>query len=168
MGHPDHWCLAGCDVSARYQRRVIVMSSSWEIRRRLSEAINAHDLHQVLGFYSPDAVLVTPAGMAEGHEQIGWFYEQFFKAFPDYRQTAWLELPFDDPIVTEWTFTGTHQGPLLLPNGRELEGTGRRITVRASCMAYVAGDLVITHRDYYDQLELYSQLGFGLTELPVT
>ncbi|WP_239161516.1 ester cyclase [Acrocarpospora phusangensis] len=132
----------------------------------MSEAINAHDLHRVLEFYTPDAVLVTPAGIAEGREQIGCFYEQFFKAFPDYRQTAWLEVPGDDPMVTEWTFTGTHLGPLLLPDGRELEGTGRHITVRASCMASVVDEMIVTHRDYYDQLELYSQLGFGLTELP--
>ncbi|GAA0993734.1 hypothetical protein GCM10009555_084900 [Acrocarpospora macrocephala] len=141
------------------------MSDAWEIKRRLTEAINTHDLHQVLGFYSPDAVLVTPAGIAEGHEQIGWFYDQLFMGFPDYHQMAWLEAPGDDPLVTEWTFTGTHLGPLLLPDGRELPGTGRRITVRASCVAYVADDLIITHRDYYDQLELYSQLGLGLTEL---
>ncbi len=50
----------------------------------------------------------------------------------------------------------------------EVEATGRHVTVRAACMTYVVGDLVVTHRDYYDQLELYSQLGFGLTELPRT
>ncbi|NAS26799.1 DUF4440 domain-containing protein [Herbidospora sp. NEAU-GS84] len=142
------------------------MSDPWEIRRRLSDAINAHDLPRLLGLYSPDAVLVAPAGIAEGRDQIAWFYEQAFGAFPDYRQTAWLEVPGDDPMVREWVFTGTHLGPLLLPDGREIEGTGRHVTVRAACMTYVVGDLVVTHRDYYDQLELYSQLGFGLSELP--
>ncbi len=57
------------------------MSSSWEIRRRLSDAINAHDLPRLLGMYSPDAVLVAPAGIAEGRDQIAWFYEQAFGAF---------------------------------------------------------------------------------------
>jgi uncharacterized protein (TIGR02246 family) len=141
------------------------MSDFWEIKHRLSEAINAHDLHRVLETYSPDAVFVTPTGMAEGHEQIAWFYEQFFKGFPDFHQTAWLEVACDDPVVTEWTITGTHTGPFLLPDGREMEGTGRRITVRASCACHVADGLIVTHREYFDQLELYSQLGFGLTKL---
>jgi ketosteroid isomerase-like protein len=141
------------------------MSSSWEIKHRLGEAINAHDLKRVLECYHPDAVLVTPAGVAEGHDQIAWIYEQFFKSFPDWRQTPWFEVDCDDPAVSEGTITGTHTGPFLLPDGRELEGTGRRITVRASCVGYVENDKILTHREYWDQLELYSQLGFGLAEL---
>nr|WP_062339593.1 ester cyclase [Herbidospora sakaeratensis] len=142
------------------------MSDPWDIRRRLSDLINAHDMSGLLRMYSPDAVLVAPAGIAEGRDEIAWFYEQAFCAFPDYRQTAWLEVPGDDPMVREWVFTGTHLGNLLLPDGREVEPTGRHITVRAACMTYVVDEMVVTHRDYYDQLELFSQLGFGLTELP--
>jgi uncharacterized protein (TIGR02246 family) len=141
------------------------MSASWEIKHRLFEAINAHDLHRVLERYSPDAVLVTPVGVAEGREQIAWFYELFFQGFPDFHQTAWFEADCDDPAITEWTLTGTHTGPFLLPDGRVMEGTGRRVTIRASCAAHVENGKIITHREYFDQLELYSQLGFGLTEL---
>jgi predicted ester cyclase len=141
------------------------MYESWELKDRLSEAINAHDLHQLLQYYSPDAALVTPMGVAEGHEQIAWFYEQFFKGFPDLRKTAWLEVACGDPVVTEWTVTGTHTGPFLLPEGREVQGTGRRITIRTSCAYHVDNGVIVAQREYYDQLELYSQLGFGLTEL---
>ncbi|MEW9527078.1 ester cyclase [Microbispora sp. NPDC049125] len=138
------------------------MTSTWEIKHRLSKAVNAHDLGRVIDCYSPDAVLVTPAGIAEGHDQIAWFYEAFLSAFADFRVTAWYEAPCDEPAVTEWTITGTHTGPLLLPDGSVLEGTGRRVIVRASCAAYSDGDKIITHREYYDQLELYTQLGIGL------
>ncbi|WP_329086664.1 MULTISPECIES: ester cyclase [unclassified Streptosporangium] len=141
------------------------MPNAWQIKRRLSEAVNTHDLHRVLGFYSPDAVLVSPTGIAEGHEQIAWVYEQLFKGFPDLHQTIWMEVPCDDPVVAEWTFTGTHTGSFLLPDGREAEGTERRIIVRGSCVSYVADDMIITHREYFDQLEMYSQLGFGLARL---
>ncbi|MGI8331409.1 ester cyclase [Actinomadura scrupuli] len=140
------------------------MSTAWEIKHRLCKAINAHDLNQVLECYSPEAVLVTPAGVAEGHEQISWFYEHLFTGFPDFHQVAWFEAEGDEPAITEWTITGTHAGTFLLPDGRELNGTGRRIAVRAACAAHVANDKILTHREYYDQLELYSQLGFTLTE----
>ncbi|MEV4078440.1 ester cyclase [Nonomuraea fuscirosea] len=63
------------------------------------------------------------------------------------------------------TYTGANRGPLILPDGRPLEGTGRRITLRATCAAHVANGQIISHREYYDQLELYSQLGFGLVKL---
>jgi ketosteroid isomerase-like protein len=141
------------------------MSDSWEIKHRLAEAINAHNLHQVLAYYSPDAVLVTPAGMAEGREQIASFYEHFFTGFPDFHQTAWIEGDSDDLVTTQWTITGTHLGPFLLPDGHELQGTGRRITIRAACTTHIDNGLVVAHQEYFDQLELYSQLGFGLTEL---
>ncbi|MEW9530908.1 ester cyclase [Microbispora sp. NPDC049125] len=141
------------------------MSVFWDLKHELCEAINDHDVRRVLEFYSPDAVYVAPAGVAEGHEQIAWLYEHFFKGFPDYHLTAWYEVECDNPTVTEWTVTGTHTGPFLLPDGRELEGTGRPITLRATCLSYVENGKIKTHREYFDQLELYTQLGFGLTEL---
>lgn len=140
-------------------------SATWEIKHRLYRAANRHDLHHVLECYAPDAVLVTPAGVAEGLDEIGWYYEHFFKGFPDYHVTAWVEFDFDNPAITEWTLTGTHIGPFLLPDGREAQGTGRHITIRGSCAAHVMDDKILTHRGYFDQLELYSQLGYGLSEL---
>ncbi|GAA3844592.1 hypothetical protein GCM10022226_79690 [Sphaerisporangium flaviroseum] len=142
------------------------MSTYWDLKHRLTDAVNAHDLRRVLDCYSPDAVYVTPAGVAEGHDQIAWFYEQFFKAFDDFHETAWFELgDCDNPSVTEWTYTGTHTGPFLRPDGREIGPTGCHVTIRATCACHVEGGKITTHREYYDQLELYSQLGLGLTEL---
>ncbi|GGO21531.1 hypothetical protein GCM10011574_48990 [Microbispora bryophytorum] len=83
-----------------------------------------------------------------------------------FRATAWFELgDCDNPAVTEWTYTGTHKGPFPLPDGREIEGTGRHITLRATCSTFVTNGRIVTHREYFDQLELYCQLGFGLTKI---
>jgi hypothetical protein len=142
----------------------MVMSTLWEIKRRLADAINAHDVHRVVEFFSPDAVFVSPSGVAEGRDQIAWLYEQYFKGFPDFHLTTWYEVTdTSHPLVVEWTVTGTHTGPFLLPDGRELEGTGRRITVRGTCASFVENGKITTHREYYDQLELYTQLGLTLT-----
>ncbi|MFC4535741.1 ester cyclase [Sphaerisporangium dianthi] len=142
------------------------MSDFWTIKHRLCDATNAHALDRILDCYSRDAVLVTPSGTMEGHEQIAWLYEQFFRGFPDFHLTAWFEAAdCDNPAITEWTVTGTHEGPLLLPDGRELQATGRRVIYRATCSSFVENGKITTHREYYDQLELYSQLGFGLKEL---
>ncbi|QYC40937.1 SnoaL-like polyketide cyclase [Nonomuraea coxensis DSM 45129] len=142
------------------------MSTYWDVKHRLNRAVNAHDLSGVLACYSPDAVFVSPAGVAEGHDEIGWIYQQLFKAFPDFHMAAWFEVSdCDNPAVTEWTYTGTHTGLLLVPGGHEIAGTGRRIAVRASCATHISDDRIDSHREYFDQLELYSQLGFGLVEL---
>ncbi|OPG13828.1 ester cyclase [Microbispora sp. GKU 823] len=142
------------------------MATFWELKHRLADAINAHDMPGILSCYSRGAVYVAPSGVVEGHDQITWVYEQFFTGFPDFRATAWFELgDCDNPAVTEWTYTGTHTGPFLLPDGSEIEGTGRHITLRATCSTFVEDSKIVTHREYFDQLELYSQLGFGLTKL---
>ncbi|MEZ0075791.1 ester cyclase [Planotetraspora sp. GP83] len=142
------------------------MTTYWDLKHRLGDTINAHDLPGILSCYSTDAVYVTPSGVAEGHDQIAWMYEQFFRGFPDFHATAWFELSeCDNPAITEWTYTGTHTGPFLLPNGREIVGTGHRVALRATCATHVQHGKITSHREYFDQLELYSQLGFGLTEL---
>lgn len=141
------------------------MSTFWDIKRSVAKAINDHDVHRMLEHFSPDAVYVSPVGIAEGHEQIAWVYEQIFKAFPDYRLTTWEELAdCDNPAVAEWTATGTHTGLLLLPGGREFQGTGRPITLRGSCFSFVVDGKISTHREYFDQLELYTQLGLCLAD----
>ncbi|MEU6426500.1 ester cyclase [Microbispora sp. NPDC046973] len=143
------------------------MSDPWAVKRRLADALNEHDLEAVLDTFSPDAVLVSPFGVAEGHEQIGWMYEQIFKSFPDFRLIVWYEaVTCEAPLMVEWTATGTHLGPVLLPNGRELEGTGRPVTFRGTCASFIEDGKIKTHREYFDQLELYTQLGLCLTEAP--
>ncbi|WP_239115302.1 ester cyclase [Planotetraspora kaengkrachanensis] len=139
------------------------MSTFWDVKRRLTDAINSHDLDRVLECFSPDAVVVSPYGVAEGREQIAWMYEQLFTGFSDFTLTTWFEVTGTDiPMVAEWTSTGTHTGPFLLPDGNVLEGTGRRIAVRGTCASFVENGKITTHREYFDQLEMYTQLGMGL------
>jgi ketosteroid isomerase-like protein len=137
-----------------------------EIKDKLSDALNKHDINRVLECYSEDAVLVTPAGIAEGHEQIFWYYQHFLAGFADMNITAWHKLVGSDLAVTEWTIIGTHTGPFLLPDGHVADGTGRKITIRGCGACTIENGKIITHRDYYDQLELYSQLGFCLAAEP--
>ncbi|XVQ87841.1 ester cyclase [Microbispora siamensis] len=128
----------------------------------LTDAINAQDVERVVQCFSPRAVYVTPGGVTEGHEQIGWYFRQLFTAFPDLRNeiTAWTVL--DDTIIAEWTFSGTHTGALMLPDGTEITGTGRRVVFPAAS-AYTAEDGAFSSgRVYYDQLAMYRQTGRDL------
>ncbi|WP_061290373.1 ester cyclase [Herbidospora cretacea] len=139
------------------------MVEKWEIKRALAAAINDHDMHRMLDCFAEDATFVSPVGVAEGHDEIAWIFEQFFKGFPDLRLIVWYEaIGNDDPLVVEWTGTGTHTGPFLLPDGRDLEATGRRISLRGTCASFIDNGKIVTHREYFDQLELFSQLGMHL------
>ena len=129
----------------------------------LIEAISSQDEERMLRCYSPGAVVVTPAGVMEGHEQIGWYFRQLFTAFPDVHNEITSRAVLGDTVVTEWMFRGTHTGVLLLPGGREITGTGRRVILPAAA-AYTMGDdgLFASGRIYYDQLAFYRQTGCPL------
>ena len=59
----------------------------------------------------------------------------------------------------EWTFAGTHTGTLVLPDGRELGPTGRRIEVKGMEYCQVRDGKLIVNTLYYDNLSVLAQLG---------
>jgi hypothetical protein len=138
------------------------MTSARQLKDKIIEAFNEHDVEGILQHYAHDAILVSPAGIAEGREQIGWYYAHLFEGFPDLKFTAWNKPVLDDPAVTEYMLTGTHGGPFLIADGSVLQATGRHIAVRGVAVGSIENGLVITDREYYDQLELYTQLGLSI------
>lgn len=133
-----------------------------EAVHRMLGAANAHDLDAVLRCYAPGAVVVGPEMEAGDPEQIGSYFTQIWDGFPDLRFTLWDTIAADDVLATELTATGTHTGPYLTVGGEVLPPTGRPITVRASWFWHLRDGLVLSQRHYYDQLEIYAQIGLRL------
>jgi hypothetical protein len=138
------------------------MSSDGEVGDALTDAFNDHTLEGLVRLYSPQAVCVAPGGMAEGHEQIAAYYGDMFRGFPDARITLWRKITASGVTLHEWTLTGTHHGPFLMPDGGTLEATGQGIAVRGCSTANMDGDLIVSHQHYFDQLELFASLGVRL------
>ncbi|MEW9534188.1 ester cyclase [Microbispora sp. NPDC049125] len=129
----------------------------------LLDAMNAHDLEAALLCYTDEAVYVSPAGIGEGRDQIASFLGVMLTAFPDVRWTPWNTFVVcGNVVITQWTITGTHLGPILMPNGEVIEATGRPINVRGCSLRTMDGDRIAVHCVFYDQLELYAQLGAEL------
>lgn len=129
---------------------------------RVLNAVNAHALEVLSGLYDQNAVLTTPLGLFQGPGRISLYWERLFKGFPDVYVTVWNRVEIADPGFTEWTLTGTHTGPFPLPEGGVVGATGRRIAVRGCGACHAENGLLVAHREYFDLLELYSQLGFSL------
>ncbi|WP_432928281.1 nuclear transport factor 2 family protein [Microbispora sp. CA-135349] len=138
------------------------MPDGRQLADRVLNAVNAHDLARLSACYDRNAVLSTPLRECEGREQIIRYWEDLFKAFGDMTLTVWNRMDYADPGFSEWTMTGTHSGPFPLPGGGVMGASGRRITVRGCGACHAENGLVAAHRDYFDLLELYSQLGFSL------
>ncbi|WP_336208688.1 ester cyclase [Nonomuraea sp. LPB2021202275-12-8] len=139
------------------------MSEDSQVSDALTDAINDHTLDGILRLYSPQAVFVAPGGVAEGHEQIATFYGHMFEGFPDARATLWRKITNGSVTLHQWTLTGTHLGPFLMPGGGTLDATGQGVAVRACSTADMDGDLIVSHQFYFDQLELFASLGVRLS-----
>ncbi len=135
------------------------MSDPREAVGRLRDAYNSHDLDAIGRSFGERSVLVSPDGIAEGGEEIASLYGQFIEAFPDTKVTIQSVVMFRDTVAAEYTISGTHKGQFLVPGGGVCEPTGRPITVRACSFSTVEDDLIVSHRVYYDQLELGTQIG---------
>ncbi|WP_182887693.1 ester cyclase [Microbispora sp. H10885] len=129
---------------------------------RMLDAMNAHDLHAVLRCYAPGAVVVGPEMEAGEPGEIGSYVMQMWRGFPDLRFTVWETISFADVVATEMTAVGTHTGPYLVAGGDLLAPTGRGINVRVSWFWHLKDGRILSQRFYYDQLQIYSQLGLLL------
>ncbi|MEU6411868.1 nuclear transport factor 2 family protein [Microbispora sp. NPDC046933] len=135
-----------------------------EIHDAFAEAFRAHDTRRLLDCFHPDAVLVTPAGMVEGHEQIEWYFGQFFSTVPDLTSRVTTLLVHDDTVAAEWVTSGTQTGEMLLPDGTVIPGTGCPVSWTGCGMWTVEDGRFVTGRVYYDQLGAYLSLGCRLAQ----
>ncbi len=138
------------------------MPDSREIHDAFAEALRTHDKRRLLDCFHPDAVLVTPVGMVEGHEQIEWYFGQFFSTVPDLTTEVTTMRVHGDTIAVEWVTSGSQTGVMLLPDGTEIPGTGRPVSWTGCGMWTVEDGRFATGRIYYDQLGAYMSLGCQL------
>jgi predicted ester cyclase len=137
----------------------IPVSDHRRVLNRLRKTFNRHDLDGLAHCFSENAVLVAPDGVGQDRVEVTSYYGMFIEAFPDSMCTPQSVTMSGDTVVAEYTLTGTHSGPYLVPGGDMLEATWRPITVRACSVSIVEDDHITSHRIYYDQLELTAQLG---------
>ena len=125
---------------------------------RISQAVTAGDREALRRLYADDAVGDTPdEGRLTGADAIVDWMMSFNEAFPDTTFEPLSQLEAGDTAVDEAVLVGTHTGPLRLPDG-ELPPTGRAIRVRECDIVQVRDGKVVSHRFYFDQLELMAQL----------
>jgi ketosteroid isomerase-like protein len=140
------------------------MEGSMPTPRELTDAIttayNAHQLFRLAEFFRPDIVLVVPdAGELKGRQQVAEYHRAFLQAFPDAKIEVEAKHDSGDTTIDEWTFHGTHTGPLSLPSGETIPPTGKHVSVRGVDVVSYAGGAVASHHAYFDQLQFLTALG---------
>jgi predicted ester cyclase len=79
-------------------------------------------------------------------------------AIPDLRTTLNDQFGHQDRVVSRWTGSGTHSGPLTLPTGT-VDGTGRRISFDEIRIDRHAGGRIVESWWIPDRFTFWQQLG---------
>src|SRR3712207_1126714 len=107
------------------------MGQAREVFDRLTDALNRRDLAAIRACFAEDAEAVDPfSSTTRGREQIVESWRGVFEAFPDAHASPERKHESGNTAIDEWTFSGTHNGPLRTPDGDEIPPTGRRVTMR--------------------------------------
>jgi predicted ester cyclase len=83
----------------------------------------------------------------------------FWAAFPDGAVANSGGAETDGVVVLEHHFTGTHTGPLTMPDGTTVPATGRPIAFAACTVVRAEDGVIRSWHAYFDQMAMAAQLG---------
>ncbi|RDI74779.1 SnoaL-like polyketide cyclase [Gaiella occulta] len=135
------------------------MAGTLEAAREALDAFNAHDERRIRETFADDVVFEAPDDVhLEGAEAATEYAMAWLRAFPDARITSHNEIVAGDWAVREFTFSGTHDEPLVGKQG-EIPATHRHLVGRGVEVLRIAAGRVVEDRLYYDQVQMLTQLG---------
>jgi steroid delta-isomerase-like uncharacterized protein len=136
------------------------MGSAKDVVDRGLQAWRARDRDAFASCYAEDAVISAPGGTElHGRDGARMFMSVWADAFPDNELTIDREYEAGSVVVQEGTFSGTHTGTLLTPDGQSIPATGRSVSASYIDVFGIEEDLIHNERLYFDRLELLTQLG---------
>ena len=125
----------------------------------LYSAINTRNFDAYAQFLAPDCELRAKGGVhVRGVEACKAFDMGWVSAFPDCHITIEKLAADAASVMVECRFVGTHTGTLRGAAG-EVPATGKPVDVTYMVAFALQGDKITSGHVYYDQLELFQQLG---------
>ena len=123
-------------------------------------AYNEKDWDRARAALAPEVVYdeLGTQRKVKGVDDVLTTWQGWATAMPDSRATFRSELVSGNTAVLEITWTGTHKGPLMMPDG-EIPATGKKMELHACQVVEVANDRVKSVRHYFDLGTLLDQLG---------
>ncbi len=133
---------------------------------QVAEVFNAKDWDRLVEYYDESVVRHQPdtPEPLEGPEAIIEYFEDFFKAFPDFNWKQEQAFGQGDWICVEGSWKGTHRGSLMGPGGEEIPATNKVIQGRDCIVMRIEKGKAVEIRDYFDVLSMMTQLGLAQQE----
>ena len=121
------------------------------------DAFNRGDLDEAVTYFADNCHHHEPVRGRITRPQFRANLEALKEAFPDGKMNVESAMARGRTVVVEGRFTGTHSGPLRGPNV-EFPPTERQLKMRFADFFTVQRDQIVSHRVYYNQLDLVEQL----------
>jgi len=120
---------------------------------------NGGDVDIVDAFYAEGCVRHNAdMGDSEGPEGVKGFVKWVYTAYPDFKVSFDKRFELKDRIIAHWSATGTNDGPL----NENMPPTGKKVTFTGLAMSVIENGKITEEWVYYNQLPLYSQMGYEL------
>ncbi len=136
------------------------MGRAREVAESFYDAFNRGNIDRAASLFVDDCESNGPMqGLIHGKQAFRDHLEVFKGALPDATIDAQSWIETEDSVAVEGYFSGTHTGPFSSPGG-DVPATNRSAHIRFSDFMLTRNGHVVSHRAYFDQLELLTQLGF--------
>jgi steroid delta-isomerase-like uncharacterized protein len=143
-------------------RKELTMTEQDNIRlsHAAYEALNAHDLNRFAQYLAEDFQAEVPdtPGLLNKRQYLDYL-QNYLTGLPDLHFEVTRTIARDETVVTHWTSTGTHTGPLRGPNGSTIPPTGRKTANRGSNTIDNKSGKATRLYAFYDLAVLMQQLG---------
>jgi steroid delta-isomerase-like uncharacterized protein len=139
------------------------VASLQNVAKQWIDSFNKKDLERLMALYAGNCRNAQPhlpqplKGRAATEKGFG----AFFQAFPDGKMKVSKLVVKGDMAAMEWSFTGTHGGPMAGPGGT-IPATNKKVVVKgAEFTRHNAKGQIVEERGYFDVAGFMAQLGVG-------
>ena len=137
------------------------MSEAKKVLEQAIERWNATDRDGWAALYTDDVVYEAPggariSGLADLKEK---YFDALVTAAPDRTSRDVILFAEGDHVVEQARYTGTHTGTWRNPDGAEIPATGKKLDFPFVGVFRVDNGKISSIRLYYDQIEVFTQLG---------
>ena len=135
-------------------------SRNVDLAVRYYEALNRRDFDAFDALFADDVTFEAVGGVAgSGIDSVKLFDAIWPTAFSDFTIEGIFHVGDGDRVVCHNRATGTHDGPLLLPDGSEVPATGNTISAPYFAAFEVHDGMIVSEHIYFDRMLLSEQLG---------
>src|SRR5215467_5760673 len=109
------------------------------------DAFNRRDWDRVERLHAESVVYVTPDNTVQerGRDKVRQIFVDYTGVFPDAHNRKERALAMGEWVCAEYTFTGTHKGPMTGPEGKRVAGTGKIARVPWVSMYKIVGGQIV-------------------------